>query len=238
METHSEEPDPESALTAEGTDLPPEPTSPNPDAELGTQSEEAAKGQGQTQEGEQGLGSTALHCASPPPLSPAGDSPACSSDSMDVAHTQTNDGDGSLLGSTFDKVSFISRPWRIVDGSLNKPVCKGMLESLLFHIMSKPGLSEPVLFEHYRDVLQPVVLLDLLLALEKMGCVQKRYMTGQPRATLFSPARASEVKEGGGVKLGDRSTAFYEPTVDCCLRLGKVFPHEANWNKWVPFIHS
>ncbi|KPP72269.1 general transcription factor 3C polypeptide 1-like [Scleropages formosus] len=65
-------------------------------------------------------------------------------------------------GSVTDSVSFVSRPWRIVDGSLNKPVCKGMLEALLFHIMTKPGIPEPMLMEHYRGVLQPVVLLDLL----------------------------------------------------------------------------
>lgn len=29
------------------------------------------------------------------------------------------------------------------------------------------------------------------------------------------------------------SEAFYEPTLDCTLRLGCVFPHDVNWNKWV-----
>uniref|UniRef100_A0A8C9TYB3 Ral transcription factor IIIC subunit 1 n=1 Tax=Scleropages formosus TaxID=113540 RepID=A0A8C9TYB3_SCLFO len=139
-------------------------------------------------------------------------------------------------GSVTDSVSFVSRPWRIVDGSLNKPVCKGMLEALLFHIMTKPGIPEPMLMEHYRGVLQPVVLLDLLQALEDMGCVHKRYMAGRPRASLFSTPQVPEVKEC--VKVNENGTPFYEPSVDCCLRLGKVFPHEANWNKWVQFAHS
>lgn len=76
----------------------------------------------------------------------------------------------------------------------------------------------------------------LFQGLEEMGCVRKKSIKGQPRASLFSPLRASEVKEDG-VKLRD-NTMFYEPTLDCCLRLGMIFPHEPNWNKWVPFIHT
>ncbi|XP_036395311.1 general transcription factor 3C polypeptide 1-like isoform X1 [Megalops cyprinoides] len=162
--------------------------------------------------------------------------PAAHSSETDTAQSKDKDS-SSLTSSVDEKVSFVSRPWRIVDGGLNRPVCKGMLESLLYHIMSKPGITEPLLVEHYKGVLQPVVVLDLLKALEEMGCVLKRYIKGQPRASLFSPAHIPEVKDGG-VKLRDNAIPFYEPTVDCCLRLGKIFPQEANWNKWVHFIHT
>ncbi|CAF88856.1 unnamed protein product, partial [Tetraodon nigroviridis] len=59
-------------------------------------------------------------------------------------------------------LSFISRPWRMVDGSLNRPVCKGMLEGVLCSIMSRPGVTHQALLEHFRAVLQPMALLDLL----------------------------------------------------------------------------
>ncbi|XP_064817696.1 general transcription factor 3C polypeptide 1-like [Oncorhynchus masou masou] len=69
---------------------------------------------------------------------------------------EEEDGDASGLreeendsGGVCD-VSFVSRPWRIVDGSLNRPVCKGMLDAVLYHIMTRPGLPEHVLLEHYR----------------------------------------------------------------------------------------
>lgn len=68
----------------------------------------------------------------------------------------------SLSLSVSGSVRFVSRPWRVVDGSLNRPVCKGMLESLLLHIMSSPALLESQLLQHYSQVLQPVVVLDLL----------------------------------------------------------------------------
>lgn len=59
-------------------------------------------------------------------------------------------------------MSFIGRPWRMVDGSVNRPVCKGMLEAVLYNIMSRPGLTQQTLVETYKDVLQPMALLDLV----------------------------------------------------------------------------
>lgn len=37
-------------------------------------------------------------------------------------------------------------------------------------------------------------------------------------------------------KLSETPTIYYEPTIDCTLRLGRVFPCEVNWNKWVQII--
>ncbi|XP_036798450.1 general transcription factor 3C polypeptide 1 [Oncorhynchus mykiss] len=144
-------------------------------------------------------------------------------------------------------VSFVSRPWRIVDGSLNRPVCKGMLDAVLYHVMTRPGLPEHVLLEHYRGVLQPVVVLDLVQALVELGCIKKRYVTRRPKPSLFSRPAAvlmvGEEREGEtgvrleetGVRPAETTTVFYEPTIDCCLRLGQVLPHENNWNQWVQF---
>lgn len=64
-------------------------------------------------------------------------------------------------------MSFISRPWRLVDGKLNRQVCKGMLEAVLYHIMSRPGLTQQTLVEYYKDVLQPVVVLDIVQVSKK-----------------------------------------------------------------------
>ncbi|XP_076997566.1 general transcription factor 3C polypeptide 1 isoform X2 [Tamandua tetradactyla] len=61
-----------------------------------------------------------------------------------------------------ENICFVSRPWRIVDGYLNAPVCKGMLEALLYHIMTRPGIPESTLLQHYQGVLQPVAVLELL----------------------------------------------------------------------------
>ncbi|XP_033887419.3 general transcription factor 3C polypeptide 1 isoform X2 [Acipenser ruthenus] len=146
-------------------------------------------------------------------------------------------GEGVSEGASCEVVGFLSRPWRIVDGSLNKPLCKGMMEAVLLHIMTRPGVPEQQLVRHYQGVLQPVAIRELLQALEDLGCLLKRSMRKPSRVSLFSsPGRAEEsvcMKQKGS-----SSEVFYEPTIDCCLRLGKVFPHEANWNKWVKFLHT
>ncbi|XP_043945407.1 general transcription factor 3C polypeptide 1 [Protopterus annectens] len=135
-----------------------------------------------------------------------------------------------------ETVFFISRPWRMVDGQLNRPVCKGMMEAVLYHIMTKPGVTELSLLKHYSCVLQPSAVLELLEALEKFGCVTKHYIQKTAKVSLFSSTTYGE--ENRNPEKNENCSAFYEPTVDCTLKLGKVFPSEQNWNKWVQFIHS
>ncbi|KAM4829869.1 general transcription factor 3C polypeptide 1 [Thomomys bottae] len=129
-----------------------------------------------------------------------------------------------------ENICFVSRPWRSVDGHLNVPVCKGMMEAMLYHVMSRPGIAESGLLEYYEGVLQPVAVLELLQSLEALGCVRKRVLRKPPPVSLFSRP-AAEAAPGPG----DGCMAFYEPTVDCTLRLGRVFPHDINWNKWSHF---
>ncbi|XP_004623195.2 general transcription factor 3C polypeptide 1 [Octodon degus] len=131
-----------------------------------------------------------------------------------------------------ENICFIGRPWRSVDGRLNTPVCKGMMEAVLFHIMSKPGLPESSLLQHYQGVLQPVAVLELVQGLESLGCIRKRVLRKPTSPSLFS--KPMELKPRAEVSLGlsDSTTTFYEPTLDCTIRLGCVFPPTVNWNKW------
>ncbi|KAL0617008.1 General transcription factor 3C polypeptide 1 [Plecturocebus cupreus] len=130
-----------------------------------------------------------------------------------------------------ESVSFIGRPWRVVDGHLNLPVCKGMMEAMLYHIMTRPGIPESCLLRHYQGVLQPVAVLELLQGLESLGCIRKCWLRKPRAVSLFSTPVVEEVEVLSS--LGESPMAFYEPTLDCTLRLGRVFPHEVNWNKWI-----
>ncbi|XP_062040777.1 general transcription factor 3C polypeptide 1-like isoform X2 [Lepus europaeus] len=133
-----------------------------------------------------------------------------------------------------ERICFVSRPWRVVDGQLNTPVCKGMIEALLYHIMSKPGIPESCLMQHYQGVLQPVAVLELLQGLEFLGCIRKRFLGKPPAVSLFSePKVDGEEHAEVPPSLSERPTAFYEPTLECTFRLGCVFPPEVNWNKWI-----
>ncbi|KAM5153267.1 general transcription factor 3C polypeptide 1 [Mantella aurantiaca] len=132
---------------------------------------------------------------------------------------------------TLQENCFLGRPWRIVDGSLNKPVCKGMLEAVLYQIMTKPGITEKDLVHHYNGVLQPVIVIELLQVLKQIGCIKKCFMEKCFKATLCSQCKIPQVFNTS--KLSGDLIAFYEPTIDCTLRLGGIFPSEDNWNKWV-----
>lgn len=141
---------------------------------------------------------------------------------------------GESIGLLYERDSescFLGRPWRIVDGSLNKPVCKGMLEAVLYQVMTKPGITQHNLIQHYNDVLQPVVILELLQVLEQLGCIKKRHIEKTTKASLFSKAEIPQLFENS--KISEDLTVFYEPGIDCTLRLGGIFPSEVNWNKWV-----
>ncbi|CAG5928749.1 unnamed protein product [Menidia menidia] len=132
-----------------------------------------------------------------------------------------------------ESLSFISRPWRLVDGKLNRPVCKGMLEALLCHVMSRPGLTQQSLVEHYKDVLQPVAVLDLMQVLLDLGCVTKKTLVKDPKPSLFS--RWEQKSRGEtAVKVEQPDTVFYEPTISGCLRLCQVLPNERHWNDFIP----
>ncbi|XP_020777823.2 general transcription factor 3C polypeptide 1 [Boleophthalmus pectinirostris] len=139
-----------------------------------------------------------------------------------------------------ESVSFVARPWRLVDGKLNRLVCKGMLEALLYHIMSVPGVTLEALLLHYRAVLQPLATLELLQALVDLGCVKRKTLVKRPKASLFSrpgpPPKTetglSSSSRGSGGERPDE--VYYEPTVSCVLRLSRVLPHERHWNSYTP----
>lgn len=167
----------------------------------------------------------------------SGASDQCVSDTSRAELSEDIKKDGAADQQEAGSLRFVSRPWRVVDGSLNRPVCKGMLESLLLHIMSSPALHEAQLLQHYSQVLQPTVVLELLQVLVDLGCVRKRLIVPPRRVSLFSRPQGPQLKDPAeervSVRVRDAAVVFYEPTVDCVLRLARVFPHELNWNKWV-----
>lgn len=70
-----------------------------------------------------------------------------------------------------------------------------------------------------------------LQGLESLGCIKKCLLRKPAAVSLFSKPQLQEAQAPSS--LSDSPTVFYEPTLDCTLRLGRVFPHEVNWNKWI-----
>ncbi|XP_035036603.2 general transcription factor 3C polypeptide 1 [Hippoglossus stenolepis] len=141
--------------------------------------------------------------------------------------------EASGLSDVDENVSFISRPWRLVDGKLNRLVCKGMLESLLYQIMSRPGVTQQALVEHYTNVLQPMAVLDLVQALLDIGAVVKKTLVKSPKPSLFSRP-GNQTRRQTDEELEEPGSVFYEPTISCCLRLSRLLPNERHWNYCIP----
>ncbi|KAJ7345799.1 hypothetical protein JRQ81_001749 [Phrynocephalus forsythii] len=118
--------------------------------------------------------------------------------------------------------------WYIVGSSLNKPICKGIMECVLCHIMTEPGLT---LHHHYLGVLQLVALLETLQRLESLGWIRKIHLKNQPATSLFSPPALEEVVTDP--KLSEAPMVFYKPCVDCIPKMGHHFPYEMNRSKWL-----
>lgn len=67
--------------------------------------------------------------------------------------------------------------------------------------------------------------------LESLGCIRKFHLKTPPATSLFSRPVREEVLPDP--KLSEAPAVFYEPCVDCALKMGRVFPYELNWNKWL-----
>lgn len=75
-----------------------------------------------------------------------------------------------------------------------------------------------------------------LQGLESLGCIQKRMLRKPASVSLFSRPVVEglgQASEAEALSCHESTVTFYEPTLDCTIRLGRVFPHDINWNKWI-----
>ncbi|KAL3851905.1 hypothetical protein ACJMK2_015600 [Sinanodonta woodiana] len=119
--------------------------------------------------------------------------------------------------STYETVRHIMLPWKKPEGVLNRPIMRMMLESLMLYIMAKPGISETKLFSRFCPHFQPATVCNLIEMLEKVGCIEKKFIRSR-KASLFSavtlPEEVSDHQEGDAV--------LYFPTVNCVQALGQL----------------
>ena len=90
------------------------------------------------------------------------------------------------ISKQFKTVCLIPRPWRYIDGLLNRPVLKKMLENITLHLKSYPNSTFESISSHFCPVLQPIQTLELLEMLEKLKCVKKLQMKRELDCDLFS----------------------------------------------------
>lgn len=118
--------------------------------------------------------------------------------------------DESNFFKQFKPVCLIPRPWRYIDGLLNRPVLQKMFETILLYLKSYPNASLDTISEHFCPVLQPVMTLELLEMLEKCKCVGKTYLKKETTCNLFSDFQNSSTCVRNDEDLdGDEITCYY-----------------------------
>ncbi|XP_070193712.1 general transcription factor 3C polypeptide 1-like [Littorina saxatilis] len=127
--------------------------------------------------------------------------------------------------STYEKIRLHCRLWRRPEGGLNNKLIHECINSILFHLMGKPGTSLMDLTRDYKDLFSPVDMRDLVEILEKLGCVKLMKMTRVPKASLFSKPSSSQASVGLDVVGAAMDELIVEPTVDCSHRLGQFLAY-------------
>jgi hypothetical protein len=92
----------------------------------------------------------------------------------------------NMLDKQYKRVNLIPRPWRYIDGLLNRQVLQKMLESLILYLKSHPDSTFQCISDQYCPVLQPVQTLELLDMLVYLECVECRKLKAETKCSLQS----------------------------------------------------
>jgi hypothetical protein len=125
----------------------------------------------------------------------------------------------------FKQVCLIPRPWRYIDGLLNRPVLKQMLESILIYLKTYPNSTAESICDHFCPVLQPIMTLELLKMLQQLKCVKCSVFKRESECDLFSDFTngSCEMTENDDDLMGNEIFAYYL-NQNSMFTFKKVFP--------------
>lgn len=136
--------------------------------------------------------------------------------------------ESELLTKKFKTVCLIPRPWRYIDGLLNRPVLKQMLETIILHLKAYPNSTLESLYSHFSPILQPIMTLELIEMLETLKCVQKFVLKKEISCNLFSDFNNGSVKidsdSENETNLDGDETFTYYCSQNSIFTIKKVFP--------------
>ncbi|KAL3118996.1 hypothetical protein niasHT_003779 [Heterodera trifolii] len=115
---------------------------------------------------------------------------------------------------------FVPKPWLFPSGQVNWKVLRWMLEGVLSVVFHRSGLTEQELVSHFAPVLQPVLTLELVQILSKLGCLSQfeKILTEARKSDPFLRFVMSSVdREVQSLinTLGFLNNGVYYPEPDC-----------------------
>ena len=103
--------------------------------------------------------------------------------------SDTSNAASELTSRQFKPVCLVPRPWRYIDGLLNRQVLQKMLETIIIYLKTYPNSTLEKISNHFCPVLQPIMTLELLEMLETLKCVCKVVLAPEDSCDLFSDFR-------------------------------------------------
>ncbi|RNA44784.1 General transcription factor 3C polypeptide [Brachionus plicatilis] len=160
-------------------------------------------------------------------------------DDEDCSNDNQNDHENELQDTTMDKraketnaslknfkpICIIPRPWRYIDGLLNRPVLKKMLESIILFLKTNPNASFSSISSHFCPVLQPIMTLELLEMLEHLKCVKKLTLKNENLCDLFSDFNNGSTKIDQIDDMQGDEIHNYYLTQNSIFNIKKIFPN-------------
>ena len=123
----------------------------------------------------------------------------------------------SQRSKQFKSVCLVPRPWRYIDGLLNRTVLQKMLETMLIYLKTYPNSSLESISQHFCPVLQPIMSLELLEMLERLKFVTVTVLTREDECNLFSGF------QNGSARLDDLNLATGNETCTYLCTQNAIF---------------
>ena len=127
----------------------------------------------------------------------------------------------------FKPVCLIPRPWRYIDGLLNRPVLQKMLESVIVFLKNKPNSCLEAVCNNFSPFLQPIMTQELIEMLERLKCVQRVILKKEFECDLFSDFTngSSRIQESQSDEMNGDEIFSYNSTKNSIFILRQVFPN-------------
>lgn len=110
----------------------------------------------------------------------------------------------------YKTVCLIPRPWRYIDGLVNRQVLEKMLETVLIYLKCYPNSTLEKIAEHFCPVLQPIMTLELLEMLEAFRLVVKTVLVKEQACSLFSDfLNKSKILDDLDLAKGDETFTYF-----------------------------
>ncbi|XP_076819101.1 general transcription factor 3C polypeptide 1-like isoform X1 [Clavelina lepadiformis] len=123
--------------------------------------------------------------------------------------------------SSYEKVTFLCRPWHSISGDVNYTNAKMFLTGVFLHILWNPGITLKLLDNRFKAQLHKVALLELLEKLLLYKCIVCRKMTrSTPNGwNLFQPLSSPDLHQECPVA---KDSDYYIATSNSVLRMTQL----------------